>query len=194
MRPIGITSYEAYPNLSIPSRARRRANFEAPPLFTLFYPITASFNSTPPEGAVSRLRRLTAPTHRGALPRTPVSLATRREQGLKAFPCPLLGAFGVPVSIKAKPPHGGRYASLDPALHSELENRSRPRTGHTYGFLRFSISLGQAKRVRPTAKSVRVPCVRDGCKPVQGLCPAVHRDAGSTGSHCIPSSFDEMMF
>jgi hypothetical protein len=147
--PIGLTSCDAYRNRSIPYQKRQSADFLGSVLSNLSYPTSAGSISTPPEGAESRLCRLTAPEHRGALPHTPVSLATRREQGLKAHPCPLLGAYAVPVSVKAKPPTAvaTRALTLPSTRISAAQQRGNAvHAGDRVGSGRFSFSLGQARQ------------------------------------------------
>jgi hypothetical protein len=88
--PICLIQDEANTFRPFPCLACVYAIFGKSRLLYLVYIPSLVFINTPPKGAESRLRRLTAPDNRGALPRTPVSLATRREAGLKAFPAPLL--------------------------------------------------------------------------------------------------------
>lgn len=119
-------------NLSV---ARRRDKGSRALLLSLSLAFCCGCYLHAPQGAESRLRRLTAPEHRGALPHTPVSLATRREQGVKALPCPLLERL--PFQSASRPSRLTAVATRALTLPSTLFTISGPQhyertEGHGY--------------------------------------------------------------
>src|ERR1700738_5269285 len=62
---IAVIAGDVYANRCNPMQTRFCAIFGLCPLYDLVLSTAAGFNTTPPEGAESRLCRLTAPEHRG---------------------------------------------------------------------------------------------------------------------------------